>query len=113
MYILYIYDVPRELLEQFEIPQKPIIFRGSESSDEVAKQFVLAVADIAGRLCELLKTTNVPIIMSDEQTWMSKYIDLNTEKRKGAVNEFEKDFFKLMNNAVFGTYFKIYIYIFL
>lgn len=33
----------------------------------MAKQFVLAVADIAGRLCELLKTTNVPIIMSDEQ----------------------------------------------
>ena len=33
---------------------------------------------------------------------MKKYIDFNTEKRKNAANDFEKDVFKLMSNSVYG-----------
>ena len=33
---------------------------------------------------------------------MEKYINFNTQKRNQAVNDFEKDFYKLLNNAFYG-----------
>ena len=37
-----------------------------------------------------------------EGTWLKPYIELNEGRRSAAKNDFEKDFFKLANNAVFG-----------
>ena len=42
------------------------------------------------------------ILEFSEYPWLKKYIDFNTEKGAKAKNGFEKDFFKLMNNSVFG-----------
>ncbi|XP_072022076.1 uncharacterized protein [Amphiura filiformis] len=42
------------------------------------------------------------VLQFDQKPWMEPYIRMNTELRKQATNDFEKDLYKLMNNSVFG-----------
>ena len=50
-----------------------------------------------------IKLTKIHRALQFKQSdWMKKYIDFNTKKRMGATNDFQKDFFGLMINSVYG-----------
>lgn len=42
------------------------------------------------------------ILEFDQEKWLEKYIDLNTQLRTNATDTFSKELFKLFNNAIFG-----------
>ena len=42
------------------------------------------------------------VIEINQEAWLKEYIDINTELRIDAKNDFERDFFRLMNSTVFG-----------
>ena len=42
------------------------------------------------------------VIKCYQKSWLKPYININTDIRKKAKNDFEKYIFKLMNNAIFG-----------
>ena len=37
-----------------------------------------------------------------QSNWLEKYINFTTQKRNKAKNDFEKDFYKLLNNVFYG-----------
>ena len=67
------------------------------------KNYVVHINVLKQALDHGLKLRKVHrVIEFDQEAWLKKYINFNTELRNNALNDFEKDFFKLMNNAVFG-----------
>ena len=64
--------------------------------------YIVTLSTLKQALDHGLSLKNVHRVISFRQeAWLKPYIDRNTELGKCAKNDFEKDFFKLMNNAVF------------
>jgi len=70
---------------------------------EDKKDYIVHIKNLKFYLEQGMKITKIHRAISFEQSdWLKEWIDFNTDKRKVAKNDFEKDYFKLMNNAVFG-----------
>ena len=67
------------------------------------KKYVVHIKSLKQALNHGLKLKKIHrIIEFNQKAWLKPCIDMNTEFRKLAKDDFEKDLFKLMNNAVFG-----------
>ena len=67
------------------------------------KKYVVYIKSLKQALNHGLKFKKIHrIIEFNQKAWLKPYIDMNTKLRKLAKDDFEKDLFKLINNAVFG-----------
>jgi hypothetical protein len=101
--------VTDDMLSPFAAELKAKLGIGSDTEPKLVPNLM----DKTGYVCDIralkfyteqgLEVTAVHAVITFNQSpWMAPYIQFNTERRKLAKNEFEKDLFKLMSNATFG-----------
>ena len=102
-------DYPKELLNLHKdlpfLPERKKVEKVEKliCSIEDKEKYVIHIRALKQALNHGLKLKKVHrAIQFIQKDWLKSYTDLNTKLRKKANIEFEKHFFKLMNNSVFG-----------
>ena len=91
--IVRCYNIPRSAMTQTKLV--PNLFN--------KMKYTLHYRNLRFYLEQGMRITKVHRVISFHQSrWLAKYIDLNQKLRAAATNDFVKDFFKLMNNSVYG-----------
>ena len=106
-------NVKSNMLSEKQVEIYKLINGSKEPKDEKTKKLILNLNDKSKYVVHirtlqfylkhgLLKKIHRAIKFEQKEI-LKPYIEFNTEKRKNARNDFEKDIFKLLNNAVFGN----------
>ena len=101
-------EYPKELLNKHKdlafLPERRKINKTNKliTCIEDKEKYVVHISALKQALNDGLKFKKVHRVIEFKQdAWLKPYIDMNTKLRIEAKNDFEKDFFKLMNNSVF------------
>ena len=105
-------NVKANMLSEKQVEIYKLINGSKEPKDEKTQKLILNLNDKSKYVVHIrtlqfylkhgLKLKKIHRAIKFEQEILKPYIEFNTEKRKNARNDFEKDIFKLLNNAVFG-----------
>ena len=94
-------DYQKNLIKELDL--KPPDSKKLLLTLEDKNDYVVHYENLKFYLKQGMKLKRVKRVLEFEQEcWMEPYIRMNTEFRKQAKNDFEKNFYKLMNNSVFG-----------
>ena len=107
----YFFEVDFDYLKELFNLHKDLLFLPESKKEnkveklicdmEDKKKYVIHIRALKQALNNGLKFKKVHrIIQFKQKAWLKIYIDMNTELRKNGKNEFEKNFFKLINNFV-------------
>ena len=102
-------EYPKKLIDSHKdltfLPERRKLEKAEKlvCSTEDKEKYVIHIRTLKQALNNGLKLKKLHrVIKFKQKAWLKPYIDMNMKLRKEAKSEFKKDFFKLMNNSVFG-----------